>query len=218
MESHVEVDDGHTGRDGNDHRRGVTATVSAQRRFRRGVTVTGRRGLACAPRARYTWVVPRIVTPAEFRSQPWKNGGGVTHEIVRWPDTDAYDVRISLAEDRVAGPFSRFAGYRRWSFLAGPAPIVLDIAGSVHELVALGDHVEVDGDVAMSCALPGGPTRLLNFLVRDGVEAQIGHGACPFPIRFAFALGPQAELAVGHAALREPPARMTLTHHAVWLR
>jgi hypothetical protein len=31
--------------------------------------------------------VPRILTPAEFRSQPWKNGGGVTHEIVRWPDT-----------------------------------------------------------------------------------------------------------------------------------
>ena len=29
----------------------------------------------------------RILTPSEFRSQPWKNGGGVTHEIVRWPDT-----------------------------------------------------------------------------------------------------------------------------------
>jgi len=58
--------------------------------------------------------MPRIVAPGEFRAQPWKNGGGVTHEIIRWPDSDAYDVRISLAEDRVAGPFSQFPGYQRW--------------------------------------------------------------------------------------------------------
>lgn len=177
-----------------------------------------RRLVARQGNARYTWGVPRIVTPAEFRSQPWKNGGGVTHEIVRWPDIEAYDVRISLAEDRVAGPFSRFAGYRRWSFLAGPAPIVLDVAGTRHELIALGDHVEVGGDVAISCSLPGGPTQLLNLLVRDGVTAQVGHGACPDPIRFAFALGRQPELAEGHAAVFEPPAHAQLTHHAVWLR
>lgn len=50
----------------------------------------------------------RIVAPAEFRSQPWKNGGGVTHEIVRWPDNERYEVRVSLADDRVPGPFSQF--------------------------------------------------------------------------------------------------------------
>jgi len=159
-----------------------------------------------------------LVSPAEFRSQPWKNGGGVTHEIVRWPDSEAYDVRISLADDRVPAPFSRFPGYRRWSFLAGTAPIVLDVAGVRHELVALGDHVEVGGDVPITCELPGGPTRLLNFLVRDGVAAQIGHGACPYPIRFAYALGAQGAMPAGHAAICDPPAFITLTHAAVWLR
>jgi hypothetical protein len=48
--------------------------------------------------------VPRIVRPIEFRPQPWKNGGGVTHEIVRWPDAEAYDVRVSLADDPTSMP------------------------------------------------------------------------------------------------------------------
>jgi environmental stress-induced protein Ves len=161
--------------------------------------------------------VPRILNPAGFRSQPWKNGGGITHEIVRWPDTDAYDIRASLADDRAPGPFSRFPGYRRWSFLAGSAPIALDVAGVPHELTARGDHIEVGGEVAITCALPAGPTRLLNILVRNGVDAQVGHGPCPRPIRFAFALAALPWLADGHAAVFDPPALAMLTRSAVWI-
>jgi environmental stress-induced protein Ves len=166
--------------------------------------------------------VPRILGPAEFRSQPWKNGGGVTHEIVRWPERsdagdDAYDVRVSIADDRTPGPFSRFPGYRRWSFLAGDAPIVLDVAGTRHELVALGDHIAVGGDVPIACELPAGPTRLCNILVRDGVDVAVGQGPCPRPIRFAFALAHLAWLPAGHAALFDPPELAALTRHAVWL-
>ena len=160
----------------------------------------------------------RIVTPAEYWPQPWKNGGGITHEIVRWPDLDDYDIRISLAEDRVAGPFSHFPGYRRWSFLAAPAPIALDIAGVPHELTALGDHIEVDGDAPIDCALPAGPTRLLNILVRAHVDAHVGRGPCPLPVRFVFALAALPWLPAGHAALFEPPAVAQLTRAAVWLR
>ncbi|HEX4423408.1 MAG TPA: HutD family protein [Kofleriaceae bacterium] len=171
--------------------------------------------------------MPRILSPAAFRSQPWKNGGGVTHEIVRWPDTgtragDAtgadYDIRISIADDRTPGPFSRFAGYRRWSFLAGAAPIVLDVAGVRHELTVLGDHIDVGGDVPIACELPAGPTRLLNVLVRHGVDAVVGHGPCPQPIRFAFALEALAWLPEGHAAVFDPPEPATLARHTVWLR
>jgi environmental stress-induced protein Ves len=168
--------------------------------------------------------VRRIVSPAEFRTQAWKNGGGTTAEIIRWPDNPdsdgaaGYDIRVSLADDRVPGPFSRFPGYRRWSFLAGAAPIALEVAGAVHDLVALGDHIEVDGDAAIRCALPGGPTQLLNLLVREGVAAQVGRGACPWPIRFAFALEAQPGLPAGHAAVFDPPELAELTRHAVWLR
>jgi environmental stress-induced protein Ves len=161
--------------------------------------------------------MPRIVAPAEFRSQPWKNGGGVTHEIVRWPDSEAYEVRISLADDRVPGPFSQFPGYRRWSFLASSVPIVLDVAGRMHELVALGDHIEVGGDVAIRCALPAGPTRLLNFLVRDGVDAQIGRGRSSLAVRFVFALDAMPWLPAGYAAVFDSPELVELSDSAVWL-
>ena len=161
--------------------------------------------------------MPRIIAPTEFRTQPWKNGGGATDEIVRWPDSEVYDVRVSLAEVRAPGPFSRFSGYRRWSFLAAGAPIALDVGGAVHELTALGDHLEIGGDVAISCALPAGPTRLLNLLVREGVAAQVGRGACPLAVRFAFALEAMPWLPEGHAAVFEPAAHAMLERHAVWL-
>lgn len=165
----------------------------------------------------YTYRMQRIVSPAEFRTQPWKNGRGVTHEIVPLPDSEAYEVRISLADDSVPRPFSRFPGYRRWSFLAGLAPIVLDVAGRTHELIAIGDHIEVGGDVAIRCTLPSGPTRLLNFFVRDGADAQIGRGACPRAVRFVFALGVMPWLPKGHAAVIDPPEVVELDRHAVWL-
>lgn len=176
----------------------------------------------------------RILAPSEFRAQPWKNGGGITHEIVRWPDPgsgggdgggDGYDVRISLADDRQAAPFSRFPGYRRWSFLAAAAPIHLDVAGELVRLTALGDLVEVDGDVAISCTLPDGPTRLFNILVRHGIEAEVGRGPVDGPIRFAFALAALPWLPAEHAAIFGGPEDRSgelppggLDERAVWLR
>jgi environmental stress-induced protein Ves len=159
----------------------------------------------------------RIVTPGELRPQPWNNGAGVTRELVRWPDSEDYEIRISIADVRDAAPFSRFPGYRRWSFLAGDAPITLGVAGIAHELVALGDHIEVAGDVAIACAPPPGPSRLLNFLIRDGTVAQIGRGPCPRPVRFVFALAAQPALPQGHAVVLDPPERLVLHRDAVWL-
>lgn len=164
----------------------------------------------------------RIAAPSEFRAQPWKNGGGITHEIVRWPDPDGddYDVRISLADDRQAAPFSRFPGYRRWSFLAAAAPIHLTVAGELRALTALGDLLDVDGDVAIRCELPGGPTRLFNILVRHGVAAEVGRGPAEGPLRFVYALAALPWLPAEHAAIFEagelPPG--PLDERAVWLR
>ena len=165
----------------------------------------------------------RILAPSEFRAQPWKNGGGITHEIVRWPDpsSERYDVRISLADDRQAAPFSRFPGYRRWSFLAAAAPIELYVDGELRRLTQLGDLLEVDGDVPIRCELPGGPTRLFNILVRHGLAAEVGRGPAEGPVRFAFALAALPWLPAEHAAIfaaggELPPG--PLDERAVWLR
>lgn len=134
-----------------------------------------------------------IITAAQWRAQPWKNGRGITHEILRWPDRDDYDVRLSLAEVTTSGPFSRFPGYRRWTFLAGPAPIELASDALHHTLVAVGDHLAVPGEVALTATLPAGPTHLLNVLARAAIV--VGHGPTTQPIKAAFALVDRPRLA-----------------------
>lgn len=159
----------------------------------------------------------QLLPPSSYRTQPWKNGGGVTHEIVRWPAQDPYDIRISLAEDHVAGPFSLFPGYHRWSYLAGDAPIQLFVDGAPLLLRRPGDLLETDGETEICCELPEGPTRLLTFLIRKDLALRPGLGPTEVPVRFVFALRPLPWLPRDSSALFEPPCAMNLTEHAIWL-
>jgi hypothetical protein len=115
----------------------------------------------------------RVIRSDEWQPQPWRNGGGITHEIVRWPATGEYSVRASVADVERAGPFSTFPGYRRWStLLAGSIELV--VAGDSHAL-ALGMPVEFAGDAAIA-AYPRDRATLLNLIARD---ARVGIGAPP---------------------------------------
>jgi environmental stress-induced protein Ves len=153
----------------------------------------------------------RRIDPASWTPQPWKNGGGITYELARWPAEGVYNVRVSLAEDERDSVFSLFPGYRRWSFLAGDAPIELAIGDATHRLVALGDHIEVPGDAAITSHLPAGPTRLFNILAR--VPIRVGHAATTHPVRFAIMLVATAELPRWTALIDAPAAPAG----AVWL-
>lgn len=57
------------------------------------------------------------VIRSDWKTQPWKNGGGITHEVFRWwasrADTSEFDLRLSVAEIGGAQAFSRFDGYER---------------------------------------------------------------------------------------------------------
>jgi environmental stress-induced protein Ves len=129
-----------------------------------------------------------VIERSTWRAQPWKNGAGTTHEIWRTPDTEDYDLRVSLAEVTTSGPFSQFPGYRRYTFLVGPAPITLHGATAI-ELVAAGDHVELPGETALRAELRAGATTLLNVLSR--VPLLVGHGPTPHAMRFVFDLAQQ---------------------------
>ncbi|MBI3283286.1 MAG: HutD family protein [Burkholderiales bacterium] len=55
-------------------------------------------------------------TQADYRSMPWKNGGGSTTELAIFPadaTLDNFDWRISTALVTGSGPFSHFAGIDR---------------------------------------------------------------------------------------------------------
>ncbi|XES00502.1 HutD family protein [Streptomyces sp. S1D4-11] len=58
----------------------------------------------------------RVLSAAGRVGVPWKNGGGVTREIVAWPegaDMGDFEWRVSLADVGGDGPFSAFADVDR---------------------------------------------------------------------------------------------------------
>lgn len=50
-----------------------------------------------------------LLRRADYRRMRWKNGLGWTTEILRQPDHDGFDLRLSVAEIESDAPFSPFA-------------------------------------------------------------------------------------------------------------
>lgn len=123
---------------------------------------------------------------------PWKNGGGLTREIVCQPEgasVQDFDWRVSLAQIAANGPFSAFPGIDRVITLlegdgvrlgaanAGPAPEQpleqpLDHRPN-HQLDHLLDTpwapFAFPGEVAIEARLLGGPCLDLNVMTRREV-------------------------------------------------
>lgn len=114
---------------------------------------------------RYKRSMKRI-TPAEHRRMPWKNGGGVTTEILLEPgDGDRFRYRVSIADVATDGPFSTFEGYDRHIFLLEGAGMTLD-AGA-HGTFVLTPFVpqSFSGDWPVHGTLASGPARDFNLMV-----------------------------------------------------
>jgi len=120
-----------------------------------------------------------IVAADAVAPVPWKNGGGVTRELLRIAQPGAaagagadWLLRISLADIAADGPFSPFDGVTRWfAVIEGPGVHLrwpADEACAARELdLRPGDApLEFDGVDAPDCRLLGGPTRDLNVMVR----------------------------------------------------
>ncbi len=104
----------------------------------------------------------------------WKNGGGVTREIVREPagaSLDDFEWRVSVADIAAAGPFSRFVGIDRHLLLLEGDGVNLssDEAGLNVNLLADDTVLAFSGDVDMNSELLGGAVRDFNVMVKRGV-------------------------------------------------
>lgn len=112
----------------------------------------------------------RILRASDYRSMPWKNGGGTTTEIVVSPagaGLDDFDWRISMARVEAGGPFSVFAGIDRTLSILEGEGMGLSIAG--HDPVQLtrsSDPLFFPADAATSATLPAGPITDLNVMTR----------------------------------------------------
>ena len=110
-----------------------------------------------------TWSVVRF---EDVKPQPWKNGGGVTREMLAWPTPAKWRVRMSVAEIAADGPFSAFPGVQRSITVLSGAGIWLDAPLNI-ELRPKDPPCTFSGDIAPHCKLLRGPTRDLNAMFNE---------------------------------------------------
>lgn len=110
-----------------------------------------------------TW---QLIALDDIPATPWRNGGGRTRELLAWPTASDWRWRISVAEVANAGPFSCFAGVRRWLVILGGAGVRLEFADRVIELSPASAPLNFDGADAIQCSLCDGPVQDLNLMVR----------------------------------------------------
>lgn len=111
----------------------------------------------------------RILFPHHWQTQPWKNGGGITHELARADDEHGNRWRLSIAEVASDGPFSRFDNIDR---------VILMLTGKGFRLHGVGADPEVidkplrpfafAGEAGIHCTLVDGPVRDFNLMSRRG--------------------------------------------------
>lgn len=112
----------------------------------------------------------RTLRAADRAAVPWKNGGGITREVAIWPPGsgfDGFDWRVSMAEVREAGPFSRFDNIDR-TLMILEGRMVLTFADRWIELTSASAPFAFRGDIACEGCPIGGPVTDLNVMTRRG--------------------------------------------------
>lgn len=162
-----------------------------------------------------------LVTP-----QPWRNGGGITRELLTWPGDGAWSVRISVADINVDGPFSAFPGVSRWFAVLQGSGVHLRFGSVTQTLTQDSLPFLFDGAATPACELLDGPTRDLNLMIRSGAgrgamePARTGvawHSRAAF--RAVFVTGPAALDINGVEVTRLPAMALAYNincHDEVW--
>jgi len=108
-----------------------------------------------------------LIRVADVPPQPWRNGGGLTRELLAWPAGGDWRVRVSVADIAADGPFSSYPGVDRWFVVLDGAGVELTIDGRAHRLQRHDGPLHFAGAAATTCRLLDGPTRDLNLMLRD---------------------------------------------------
>lgn len=107
-----------------------------------------------------------------FARVPWRNGQGLTEEVLTAPpgaEIDAFDWRVSIAHVAADGPFSLFPGIDRTIALLEGEGLTLDLPdGRAVTLEPSGAPFAFPGEWAVASRNVGGPTMDLNVMTRRG--------------------------------------------------
>jgi len=120
----------------------------------------------------------RTVALADVVPSAWKNGGGVTRELLAWPSPADWVFRLSVAEVQADGPFSCFVGVQRWFAVLSGAGVRLRIGAAApyeeHALTPASAPFCFEGALPVDCKLIDGITQDFNLMVRaDQARAQM---------------------------------------------
>lgn len=142
----------------------------------------------------------QIIPPDKRVTMPWKNGGGITHEILRRDMDGTLLFRLSIAEVASDGPFSAFPGLTRILTVLRGAGLVLRTPEGVIEARQLAP-VRFSGDLAVDCSRIAGDVTDFNVIF-DGtrIDAQVTRLQGPVAWR---ASGPAAFLCLSGDILAE---------------
>ena len=107
-------------------------------------------------------MIERIAS-GDYVEQPWKNGGGLSHEIAAFVSEGTMLWRIALATIASDGPFSDFRGYDRTILAIDGGEVTLHVEGGSVRLER-GEPFPFGGEVPVTASLTGGPARDLNVI------------------------------------------------------
>lgn len=134
-----------------------------------------------------------LINAQDIPPQAWRNGGGVTRELLTWPGSADWRVRISRADIAADGPFSAFPDVQRWFTVLEGDGVALQFHDGEHVLRPGDAPIAFDGAKAPGCRLLNGATQDLNLMIRQGngvmqpVQADAGWRV-PFAARGLYTL------------------------------
>ena len=147
------------------------------------------------------------LTHRDYARQPWKNGGGTTTELCRDEAAARWRWRLSIADVERSGPFSDFAGYRRFIVLVEGRGMALAIEGAPPIVVDVPYRpLAFDGGSRTQCTLLDGPIRDLNLIVDEArleatldvrrLEPASAFRVVPAPLQLVHALAGRCSVAI----------------------
>ena len=115
----------------------------------------------------------QTVSLADISPTPWKNQRGTTQELLAWPNSEKWQVRLSVATIDQSGEFSRFDGITRWFTVIDGAGVDLSIGQNQVSLDAGTDPLCFSGDLSCAAKLKGGAVHAFNAMFVSGFEGRV---------------------------------------------
>ena len=115
----------------------------------------------------------QVVSLEDIEPRMWRNGGGLTRELLAWPHRDEWRIRLSIADIDRSGPFSAFPAAERFFAVMEGAGVKLKIGGGSQILTSDSDPFCFSGDVDVDCSLLNGPTRDFNLIALPGAGRMV---------------------------------------------